>query len=136
MHLQSILPHLATHQSINQPSSSVHQSHTAGKPGGGRRSDPVHAHSAIKEETASPSQVGIFIVPVFWTPLPLVGRSGPNYLYIPNLNLIYIYTYLACLSVWVSVFFVWVFVCCLYPINVQTVEPIGPKFCVGPRATP
>ncbi|XP_023335069.1 uncharacterized protein LOC111706424 [Eurytemora carolleeae] len=57
LHLQSILPHLATHQSINQPSSSIHQSHPAGKPGGGRRSDPVHVHSAIKEETASPSQV-------------------------------------------------------------------------------
>ena len=22
---------------------------------------------------------------------------------------------------------------CLYPINVKTAEPIGPKFCVGPR---
>ena len=69
LHLQSILPHLAT-QSINQSASSIHQSHPAGKPEEGRRSDPVHAYSAIKEETASPSQVGIFIVPQFWTPPP------------------------------------------------------------------
>ena len=67
LHLQSILPHLAT-QSINQSASSIHQSHPAGKPEEGRRSDPVY--SAIKEETASPSQVGIFIVP---GPHPLVG---------------------------------------------------------------
>jgi len=25
---------------------------------------------------------------------------------------------------------------CLYPINVKTAEPIGPKFCVGPHVTP
>jgi len=24
----------------------------------------------------------------------------------------------------------------LYPINVKTAEPIGPKFCVGPHVTP
>ena len=24
----------------------------------------------------------------------------------------------------------------LYPINVKTAEPIGPKFCVGLRVTP
>ena len=29
----------------------------------------------------------------------------------------------------------WVFVC-LYPINVKTAEPIGPKFFVGSRETP
>ena len=31
------------------------------------------------------------------------------------------------------------FVCqsvCLYPINVKTTKPIGPKFCLGPRMTP
>ena len=38
-----------------------------------------------------------------------------------------IYINLACLSV-SSV--------CLYPINVKTAEPIGPKFCVGPHVTP
>jgi len=32
--------------------------------------------------------------------------------------------YFACLSV------------CLYPINVKTAEPIGPKFCVGPHVAP
>ena len=37
---------------------------------------------------------------------------------------IYIYTLLACLPV------------CLYPINVKTAEPIGPKFGAGPRMTP
>ncbi len=25
---------------------------------------------------------------------------------------------------------------CLFPINVKTAEPIGPKFCVGPHITP
>ena len=40
---------------------------------------------------------------------------------------IYIYTLLVCLSVLVSVR--------LYPINVKTAEPIGPKFCVGPYMT-
>ena len=36
------------------------------------------------------------------------------------------------LSVWVSVcLFVW-----LYPINVKTAEPIGPKFFVGHLGTP
>ena len=25
---------------------------------------------------------------------------------------------------------------CLYPINVNTAKPIGPKFCVGPHMTP
>ena len=25
---------------------------------------------------------------------------------------------------------------CLYPINIKTAEPIGPKFCVGPLVTP
>ena len=25
---------------------------------------------------------------------------------------------------------------CLYPTNVKTAEPIGPKFCVGPHMTP
>ena len=32
------------------------------------------------------------------------------------------------LLVWVSI--------SLYPINVKTAEPIGPKFCVGPHTTP
>ena len=32
------------------------------------------------------------------------------------------------LLVWLSV--------SLYPINVKTAEPIGPKFCVGPQMTP
>ena len=31
--------------------------------------------------------------------------------------------------------FVWLFVC-LYPINVKTAEPIGPKFVVGHLGTP
>jgi len=35
-----------------------------------------------------------------------------------------LYINLACLSVR------------LYPINVKTAEPIGPKFCVGPNVTP
>ena len=35
-----------------------------------------------------------------------------------------LYINLACLSV------------CLYPINVKTAEPIGPKFFVGSRVTP
>ena len=33
---------------------------------------------------------------------------------------------LVCLSMFV----------CLYPTNVKTAEPIGPKFCVGPHLTP
>ena len=36
----------------------------------------------------------------------------------------YLYVYFVC--------FVCLFVC-LYPINVKTAEPIGPKFSVGPR---
>ena len=43
-----------------------------------------------------------------------------------------LYINLACLSVCV-------FVClsvCLYPINVKTAEPIGPKFFVGPHGAP
>ena len=39
----------------------------------------------------------------------------------------YLYINLACLSVLVSV--------CLYPINVKTVEPIGPKFFVEHHVT-
>ena len=27
------------------------------------------------------------------------------------------------------------FFVCLYPINIKTAEPIGPKFCVGPHMT-
>ena len=43
-----------------------------------------------------------------------------------NLDL---YSLLVCLgSVWVAIR--------LYPINVKTDEPIGPKFCVGPHMTP
>jgi len=37
---------------------------------------------------------------------------------------IYLYINLACLSV------------CLYPINIKTAEPIGPKFFVGHLGTP
>ena len=36
----------------------------------------------------------------------------------------HLYTNLACPSVY------------LYPINVKTAEPIGPKFCVRPHVTP
>ena len=36
-----------------------------------------------------------------------------------------LYINLACLLVCLSV--------CLYPINVKTAEPIGPKLCVGPH---
>ena len=39
-----------------------------------------------------------------------------------------LYINLACLSVCLSV--------CLYPINVKTAEPIGPKFFVGHLGTP
>jgi len=45
---------------------------------------------------------------------------------------IYVYINLTCLSVCLSV---WVSDC-LYPINVKTAEPIGPKFCVGHLGTP
>ena len=38
--------------------------------------------------------------------------------------MIYLYIYFSCLSV------------CLYPINVKTAKPIGPKFSVGPHITP
>ena len=44
----------------------------------------------------------------------------------------YLYINLGCLSVCL-------FVClsvCLYPINVKTAEPIGPKFFVGHLGTP
>ena len=49
-----------------------------------------------------------------------------------------LYINLACLSVCL---FVCLFVCiqlfvCLYPINVKTAQPIGPKFFVGTRVTP
>ena len=40
----------------------------------------------------------------------------------------HLYINLACLSVCLSV--------CLYPINVKTAEPIGPKFFVGSRVAP
>ena len=43
-----------------------------------------------------------------------------------------LYINLACLSVFL---FVCLFVC-LYPINVKTAEPIGPKFFVGHLGTP
>ena len=42
--------------------------------------------------------------------------------------IIYLYINLACLSVCLSV--------CLYPINVKTAEPIGPKFFVGHHVIP
>jgi len=41
-----------------------------------------------------------------------------------NSNKLKLYINLACLFV------------CLYPINVKTAEPIGPKFFVGPLGTP
>ena len=44
----------------------------------------------------------------------------------------HLYINLACLGVWV---FVCLFVC-LYPINVKTAEPIGPKFFVGHHVIP
>ena len=40
----------------------------------------------------------------------------------------HLYINLACLSVCLFV--------CLYPINVKTAEPIGPKFFVGHHMTP
>ena len=40
----------------------------------------------------------------------------------------HLYINLACLSVCLSV--------CLYPINVKTAEPIGPKFFVGHLGSP
>jgi len=43
-------------------------------------------------------------------------------------DIINLYINLACFSWWVSV--------SLYPINVKTAEPIGPKFFVGSRVTP
>ena len=39
-----------------------------------------------------------------------------------------IYIYVACVFVCLFVY--------LYPINVKTVEQIGPKFCVGHHKTP
>ena len=53
------------------------------------------------------------------------SKSVKN-LFIRNVKNLYLN--LACLSVWVSV--------CLYPINVKTAEPIGPKFFVGSSVTP
>ena len=49
------------------------------------------------------------------------GRERPKIL-------IYILIRLGCLGVCLSV--------CLYPINVKTAEPIGPKFFVKPHVTP
>ena len=43
-------------------------------------------------------------------------------------SVFYIWILLVCLSVSLSV--------CLYPINVKTAEPIGPKFVVGHHVTP
>ena len=48
----------------------------------------------------------------------------------PCLNSALLYTNLACLSVFSVCLFVF-----LYPINVKTAEPIGPKFCVGHHVT-
>ena len=45
-----------------------------------------------------------------------------------NYSSIYKFGLSVCLSVWVFV--------CLYPINVKSAEPIGPKFCVGPHVAP
>ena len=53
-----------------------------------------------------------------------------------DLNLKHLYINLACLS---ACLFACLFVClsvCLYPINVKTAEPIGPKFFVGHLGTP
>jgi len=46
------------------------------------------------------------------------GREAPS-----KASIEYKFGLSVCLSVWVSV--------CLYPINVKTAEPIGPKFFVG-----
>ena len=46
------------------------------------------------------------------------------YLKISRSSLASIYLYFACLGV------------CVYPINLKTVEPNGPKFCVGPHMAP
>ena len=48
----------------------------------------------------------------------------------PCLNSALLYTNLACLSVFSVCLFVF-----LYPINVKTAEPIGPKFFVGHHVT-
>jgi len=40
------------------------------------------------------------------------------------------------LKAWIYIYFAFLFVCLsvrLYPINVKTAEPIGPKFCVVPH---
>ena len=46
------------------------------------------------------------------------------YLKISRSSLASIYLYFACLGI------------CVYPINLKTVEPNGPKFCVGPHMAP
>jgi len=52
------------------------------------------------------------------------NKSSSNQLRLNYGEPTYLYINLACLSV------------CLYPINVKTAEPIGPKFFVGPHVTP
>ena len=51
-----------------------------------------------------------------------------------NINRSFIYKF--SLSVWVFFFLLWCLFVCLYPINVKTAEPMGPKFFVGHHVTP
>ena len=39
-------------------------------------------------------------------------------------------------SIFIYTLLVFLFVCCLYTINVKTPEPIGPNLCVGPHMSP
>ena len=63
----------------------------------------------------------LYSVAFNFRPLGFIGFHNQQYSW-------YISIYILCFSECLSV--------CLYPINVKTAEPIGPKFCVGPHVTP
>jgi len=80
----------------------------------------VFTHIILQELIIENTQ-GIFIL-----------QAAAAYTYFVNKDIFEcffnLYINLACLSVCLSV--------CLYPINVKTAEPIGPKFFVGHLGTP
>ena len=81
-----------------------------------------HTPPEQKEMRPVPSEswISVGLILAFKSGLILLGSSR-LFFGTPEIHL---YMNLACLFV------------CLYPINVETAEPIRPKFCVGPHVFP
>ena len=80
------------------------------------RSKQVHKHNFL------------FMYPVLFVISIKMARETYPLRKVRNSRSLNLYINLACLSVCLFV--------CLYPINVKTAKPIGPKFFVGPHVSP